>query len=101
MAMEGQSCLFCAQETRLKSSGTQCSFVAPRVGDDGASLAPNPPSPRQSKSRRPLTRVAHASKPLKIVREGRRYKHNQSVAAKEEKKKANSDKSDHRRGKGR
>lgn len=99
MAMEGQSCLFCAQETRLKSSGTQCSFVAPRVGDDGASLAPNPPTPRQSKSRRPLTRVAHASKPLKIVREGRR-----SVAVsrcERGKKRQNGDKSDHRGGKGR
>lgn len=85
-ATEGQSGLFRAQETRLKSSGTFCSFVAQRAGDDGASLAPNPPPPRQSKSRRPLTRVAHASKPLKIVREGRHYKHSQSVAAKKKKR---------------
>lgn len=98
LATEGQSGLFWAQETRLKSSGTQCSFVALHVGDDWASLAPNPPPPRQSQSRRLLTRVAHASKPPKIVREARHYKHNQSVAAKKKRggeEKANSDKSNH------
>lgn len=53
---------------------------------------PTPHPPRQSKNRRPLTRVAHASKPPKIVSEGGHDKHNQSVGAKkEEKKKANSD----------